>query len=55
MIAYALTPRAKADIFGIWSFIARDSEDAAGRVERKTTTPAAFLPRVRCAAIPGRT
>ena len=34
MSAYVLTPLAKADIFDIWSYIANDSEDAAGRVER---------------------
>jgi len=33
MSAFALTPRAKADIFDIWSYIATDSEDAANRVE----------------------
>jgi plasmid stabilization system protein ParE len=31
--AYGLTPLAKGDIFDIWSYIAEDSEDAAGRVE----------------------
>ena len=34
MSVYAFTPLAKTDIFGIWSFIARQSEDAAERVER---------------------
>jgi len=33
MSSFALTPRAKADIFDIWSYIATDSEDAANRVE----------------------
>ncbi len=33
MIAYVLTPLAKADIFEIWSYIAEDSEEAADRVE----------------------
>ena len=28
---YVLTPRAKADIFDIWSYIADDNEDAADR------------------------
>jgi len=59
MSAYALTPRAKVDIFGIWSFIARDSEDAADRVEREIYNACGFLAagplRGRCAAIPGRT
>jgi plasmid stabilization system protein ParE len=34
MSAYSLTPLAKMDIFGIWSYIAARSEDAADRVER---------------------
>jgi antitoxin ParD1/3/4 len=34
MSLYFLTPRAKADIFKIWSNIARDSESAADRVEQ---------------------
>jgi plasmid stabilization system protein ParE len=34
MSAYVFTPRAKADIFEIWSYIADHSEDAADRVER---------------------
>ena len=33
MSAYALTPLARADIFEIWSYIARGSVDSAGRVE----------------------
>jgi plasmid stabilization system protein ParE len=33
MIACALTPLAKADIFDIWSYIADANEDAANRVE----------------------
>lgn len=31
---YALTKLAQADIFDIWSYIARDSQDAADRVEQ---------------------
>jgi plasmid stabilization system protein ParE len=34
MSVYALTPLAKADIFNIWSYIAKDSEDAASLVEQ---------------------
>jgi antitoxin ParD1/3/4 len=34
MNSYLLTPRAKIDIFKIWSYIARDSESAADRVEQ---------------------
>jgi plasmid stabilization system protein ParE len=30
---YVLTPQAKADIFEIWRYIARDNENAADRVE----------------------
>jgi len=35
MSLYGLTPLAKADIFNIWSFIARDNEHAADRVEHE--------------------
>jgi plasmid stabilization system protein ParE len=34
MSAYALTPLAKADLHGIWSYIAKHSEQAANRVEQ---------------------
>lgn len=34
MTTYALTPRAKLDIFEIWAYIANDSEAAADRVEQ---------------------
>lgn len=43
MSVYALTPLAKADIFDIWSFIAADSQDAAGRVEQSIYDACAFL------------
>jgi plasmid stabilization system protein ParE len=43
MSAYALTTFAKADIFDIWSFIAADSEDAAGRVEQAIYDGCSFL------------
>jgi plasmid stabilization system protein ParE len=43
MSFYALTPLAKADIFYIWSFIAADSEDAAGHVERAIYDACALL------------
>jgi len=43
MSAYVLTPRAKADIFEIWSYIAEDSEDAADRVEREIYDACAFV------------
>jgi plasmid stabilization system protein ParE len=34
MSVYVVTPRAKADIFDIWSYIAEDNEGAANRVEQ---------------------
>jgi plasmid stabilization system protein ParE len=43
MSAYALTARAKADIFQIWSYIANDSEDAANRVEQAIYDACAFV------------
>jgi antitoxin ParD1/3/4 len=43
MSLFALTPLAKADIFNIWSFIAQDNEDAAGRVELEIYNTCAFL------------
>jgi antitoxin ParD1/3/4 len=43
MIAYVLTPLAKADLFGIWSHIADDSEDAADRVERAIYDACSFV------------
>ncbi|MGI8990192.1 MAG: type II toxin-antitoxin system RelE/ParE family toxin [Bryobacteraceae bacterium] len=43
MSAYALTPRAKADIFDIWFYIAEDSQDAANRVERAIYDACAFV------------
>ena len=44
--AYVLTPLAKGDIFDIWSYIAEDSEDAAGRVDWRFTTLTRLLPRL---------
>ncbi len=43
MSGYALTPRAKADIFDIWSYIATDSKNAADRVEQAIYDACAFL------------
>lgn len=43
MSVYVLTPRAKADIFDIWSHIANDNEDAANRVERAIYDACAFV------------
>jgi plasmid stabilization system protein ParE len=43
MSGYALTPLAKADIFDIWSYIARDNEDAANRVEQAIYDACGFL------------
>ena len=43
MSVYVLTPRAKADIFDIWSHIADDHEDAADLVERAIYDDCAFV------------
>ena len=43
MSGYALTPLAKADIFDIWSYIAKESENAADRVEQAIYDACAFL------------
>ena len=43
MSSYVLTPLVKADIFDIWSYIARDSENAAHRVEQAIYDACAFL------------
>ena len=43
MSGYALTPLANADIFDIWSYIAEDNQDAAGRVEQAIYDACAFL------------
>jgi plasmid stabilization system protein ParE len=40
---YTLLRLAKADIFEIWSFIARDSETAADRVEQAIYEACAFV------------
>jgi plasmid stabilization system protein ParE len=43
MSVYVLTPRAKADIFDIWSYIAGDNADAADRVEQAIYAACAFV------------
>ena len=43
MSGYALTLLAKADIFDIWSYIAKESEYAADRVEQAIYDACAFL------------
>ena len=43
MSGYALTPRAEADVFEIWSYIAERNEDAANRVEQAIYDACAFL------------
>ena len=40
---FALTPRAKLDLFEIWSYIAVDSEDAADRVDNAIFDACAFV------------
>lgn len=42
MSAHALTPLAKADIFQIWCYIARDNESGADRVEQAIYDACAF-------------
>ena len=43
MSAYVLTPLAKADIFGIWAYIAENNESAADRVEEAIYDACAFV------------
>lgn len=43
MSDYVLTPLAKADIFEIWSYIAKDNELAADRVESAIYEACAFV------------
>ena len=43
MSGYILTPRAKADIFNIWAYIADHNQDAADRVEQAIFDACAFL------------
>lgn len=55
MIVYRLTPRAKADLRSIWSYIAADNIEAADRVERAIMTLACFWRRLHCKGIRART
>jgi plasmid stabilization system protein ParE len=55
MSGYVLTPRAKADIFDIWAYIAGHNQDAADRVEQAIFDACAFLAQAPCAAIPALT
>jgi len=50
---YALTKLAQADIFDIWSYIARDSQDAADRVEQAIYDACEFVAEAPFADIPG--
>lgn len=43
MSSYALTPLAKADVFGIWTYIAEDSPEIADRVEQAIYDACEFL------------
>lgn len=43
MSLYLLTPQAEEDLFSIWSYIARDSAEAADRVETHLYAAFAFL------------
>jgi plasmid stabilization system protein ParE len=41
--SYALTPQAVDDLFDVWSYIARDSFEAADRVETSIYQACAFV------------
>ena len=43
MTAFVLTPRAKLDVFEIWSYIAEDNEEVAYRVEGTVFDTCAFV------------
>ena len=43
MTAYRLTSRAESDLFAIWAYIARDSLDAADRLEAAIYSACVFL------------
>jgi antitoxin ParD1/3/4 len=43
MTGYRLTPKAKADLFSIWSYIAADNAEAADRVEEAIYDACLFL------------
>jgi len=43
MNLYLLTPQAEDDLFAVWSYIARDSVEAADRVEAQIYTTFGFL------------
>ncbi|MBZ5540086.1 MAG: type II toxin-antitoxin system RelE/ParE family toxin [Acidobacteriia bacterium] len=46
MSACQFTPQAAEDLFDIWSYIAEDSADAAGRVEEAIYSACAFLAEI---------
>ena len=43
MTEYQFTPQAEADLLSIWSFIAKDSVEAADRVEEAIFAACAFI------------
>lgn len=43
MSAFVLTPRARSDIFEIWSYIARNNEQAADHLENAVFDACAFV------------
>jgi plasmid stabilization system protein ParE len=43
MTEYRFTPEAEADLFEIWSYIARENPDAADRVETAVHDACSFL------------
>ena len=52
MSGYVLTPRAKADIFDIWAYIAGHNQDAADRVEQAIFDACAFLAQAPVRPLP---
>ena len=43
MSGYEFTPQAAGDLFEIWSYVARDSVEAANRVEEAIYAACSFL------------
>ena len=55
MSAYVFAPQAEEDLFGIWSYIAQDSLEAADRMESEVYRTCVFLASTPYAVIAGRT
>jgi len=54
MTGHQFTPQAAGDLFEIWSYIARDSVEAANRVEEAIYKACDFSPKALCAGMPVR-